>query len=188
MGAPHVAVEIWMCGLSGITAKVMAESLDDSKIVDVTKRDGMGLSRILQERGPFDLVLIMAGTNDLGRSTPEEIAASVLELHSACHRHRVPSAALGVPPSEAASHSAKISKCRKTVNRLLAEMTRSTKGVRMFVNTSELIPFHDDSELWEMDGLHFSPAGSAQLGVRLAPFVLEALLSSSSAPEAPEVD
>ena len=58
-------VDMWVCGLSGLTAVQLFEGVDARLIVDVACRRGQGLGSILEERGPFDLVVIMVGTNDL---------------------------------------------------------------------------------------------------------------------------
>ena len=58
-------VDVWVCGLSGLTAVQLSEDVDARLIVDVASRRGQGLGSILEERVPFDLVLIMVGTNDL---------------------------------------------------------------------------------------------------------------------------
>ena len=63
----EVEVDIWVCGLSGLTAEELVDGMDDEDIRDSTGRIGRGLQLVLAERGPFDLVLLMAGTNDLPR-------------------------------------------------------------------------------------------------------------------------
>ncbi|CAE8634549.1 unnamed protein product, partial [Polarella glacialis] len=173
---PQRDTELWVCGLSGLTAVSLAQKKGAEKIRDATKRTGLGLQRLLDEHGCFDLVFIMLGTNDLGKSEPEEIAAAIQELHSVCHQAGVPTVVMSVPQSKATFKSrglGKIAKCHDKVNRLLHNWATGTSSakVALFVDTCALMPFEEDSELWEMDGLHFSRAGSQALGARLAPLV-----------------
>eukprot|EP00927_Polykrikos_kofoidii_P047805 TRINITY_DN42091_c0_g1_i1.p1 TRINITY_DN42091_c0_g1~~TRINITY_DN42091_c0_g1_i1.p1 ORF type:complete len:517 (-),score=64.80 TRINITY_DN42091_c0_g1_i1:164-1714(-) len=174
--------EVWSCGLSGETATNMAMKLDSCEIRDVTDRVGMGLRRILVEKGPFDLVLIMAGTNDLKSESVETILASLKVLHKACHQNCARTVALAVPPSRASQKIPSIKKQRGRLNRLLEEWCtegEDAKHVLGFVDIDKLVPFDEDNEFWELDGLHFSRAGSRHLGVVLAPLVAPLLAAES---------
>merc|ERR1712066_180982 len=44
----------------------------------------------------------------------------------------------------------------------------SVAGVVCCIDTTELLPYSKDNGLWEVDGLHFSRAGSQHFGARLA--------------------
>lgn len=172
--AADVSAEVWVCGLSGQTVSVMAAKPDAEELKDVCKRTGKGIRRVLSESGPFDLALLMVGTNDLGKSDPETIFANVRALHEECHQAGVRTVALSVPPSEAANASVKLNKKRRQVNALLqkwASESTGEQGVALFVETGDLLPFDETSGLWEMDGLHFSRDGSRELGAKLAPLV-----------------
>ena len=49
---------------------------------------------------PYDLCIIMVGTNDLGHDyKPHEVFESVVGLHQTCHRHGVPTIAISIPPN-----------------------------------------------------------------------------------------
>lgn len=65
LGRAGICCEITACGISGCRADDMAEGAD-GVLVDTLGLGWKGLQRCLREDGPFDLVLIMAGTNDLG--------------------------------------------------------------------------------------------------------------------------
>mmetsp|Transcript_40022 Transcript_40022/g.127342 ORF Transcript_40022/g.127342 Transcript_40022/m.127342 type:complete len:367 (-) Transcript_40022:294-1394(-) len=174
------AAEIWVCGLSGITAKKMSECMDVANICDFVGRKGEGLRHALSEHGPFSLALIMAGTNDLGRQSPAAIAANIQAMHAACHRAGVRTVVLSVPPNKSTSRSPKHRASWRQLNAILQDWAQGSgkaEGVLLFVDTSALVPFSDDSKLWEEDGLHFSAAGSRQLGSRLAPLLMPLLLA-----------
>ena len=58
-------VNVGVCGLNGLTAVQLSENEDARLIVLVACRRGQGFVSVLDERGPVDLLLIMAGTYDL---------------------------------------------------------------------------------------------------------------------------
>jgi hypothetical protein len=55
----------------------------------------------LAEQGPFDLVIIMAGTNDVAVPdiSVEKALASLKSMHEACWEAGIPTVALSVPES-----------------------------------------------------------------------------------------
>ena len=58
-------MNVCVCGLNGLTAVQWSEDVDARLIVVVACRRGQGLVSVLDERGPVDLMIIMARTNDL---------------------------------------------------------------------------------------------------------------------------
>jgi len=185
-----VSVEVVGCGLCGMTAAEMARGLDSSQLKDQFGRTGPGLRCLLDEQGPFDLVLIMAGTNDLGvpHSSVQEVLASLQTLHRACHRVGMPSMILSVPESSVTGTSQYPEAKAKWhgINNALAAWAQDAQSPG-FVDTSKLIPFDHASRargLWDPDSLHFTALGSRELGSRLAPVVMQSLSGKKSvAPE-----
>ena len=89
-----------MCGLNGLTAVQLSEDVDARLIVDVACRRGQGLGSVFEERGPFDLMLIMAETNDLAMGVaPGMVLHSIQALHAECQMGGVRTVALRVPQS-----------------------------------------------------------------------------------------
>ena len=89
-----------MCGLSSLTAQQLASNVGARYVYDGCGRVGQGFGHILKEQGPFDLVIIMAGSNDLrGSAHPETITQDVLALHETCHRAGVRTVILSVHPN-----------------------------------------------------------------------------------------
>jgi len=178
---PDVVAEVWVCGLSSLTAGELVESIDDTNICDGADRRGVGLRKALTSHGPFDLALIMAGTNDLGSrgADPHAILTHIRALHAECHREGIQTVALSVPPSGAMAEIPRYRKRWQCLNSLLGDWARRSRdtGVRLFVDTSSLVPFVEGSELWEDDGLHLSESGSEQLGQRLVPLIKPLLLA-----------
>ena len=137
-----------MCGLNGLTAVQLSEDVDARLIVDVACRRGQELGSVLEERGPFDLMLIMAGTNDLVMGiAPCMVILSIQALHAECQMGGVRTVA------EDLSFGA------------LSEAAAGDVG----------LPYDSTNGLWESDGLHFSKAGSREFGRRMATCVRELL-------------
>lgn len=195
---PAVSAEVLLCGLSGLTADEMVCGLDEGSLLDCLDRRGQGLRRILVNDGPFDAALIMAGTNDLA-DEPEaaEVAQNLCLLHRACHAAGVPTVALSVPPSRVSQKEAPLARLRREVNSLLKQWAEGKgahrpgrgknggTGVLLYVDTERLLPYDRESGLWEVDGLHFSRAGSRHLGERLAPLLRPLLLEGALAGSRP---
>jgi len=203
---PEVAVEAWSCGLSGLRASSLVQALDAREIADCASRTGKGLRRILRESGPFDLALIMAGTNDLSQKQasidvslkdPQAIVQAVRELHDACHEEGVPTVALSIPPSRAMSTGlgewARYQKRWMFANGMMKAWAKSpeasAEGLVGFIDMNEVLPFREGTDLWEKDGLHFSAAGSRYVGKavarRVAP-ILSQLPSRTQADPLPQ--
>jgi len=181
---PHVAADVCVCGLSGLKASELADQLHSGSISDMVNRTGPGLARLLTEHGPFDLALIMLGTNDIaeGGTSPEDILTRVQELHMACHNHGVRTVVLSVPPNGVAAAAAEPDEAYlaswQQLNRVLEEWATgvgAAQGVVQYVDVGRIVPFSKCSGHWEPDGLHFSEAGSWQLGQHLGRLLLPAL-------------
>jgi len=147
-------------GLSGHTARQMAAAVDTPSVTDAQKQvTGRGLRCILKEDGPFDLCIIMAGTNDLTlMSKSEEVVKDLRSLHSAAHSLRVPTVALA-PPSPQRAAQAEVAK-------LLANWVQTAQPVLSFANAEDFAS-RSIKGFWEPDNVHLSPAGSAALGQKL---------------------
>lgn len=166
--------DVWVCGHPGRTADWMVAQLDATGGQNAPP----GLRQLVKGFGPFDLVMIMAGTNDLGRgSGPESVFSKLVLLHSACHKLGVPTLALTVPPNRGAQ-SGQRHDAWKTVNRLLSEWSRSDQAptlLRGCVDTGKVLPYDEENGQWETDGLHYSPQGYNGLGRKLSVHVAQHL-------------
>ena len=177
----HVEAEI--CGLCALTARQMFLAADEESVSDLWRRSGKGLLRLLKNA---DLVLLMAGTNDLASSMASEIIESLRGLHSACHRRGVPTVALGIPDSggRQLKRFPFLGATRREVNASLAAWVKADeKKPEAFVNTMALLPYGPKSReagCWESDGVHFTSEGSRVLGWRLAQ-VLQPLMLRQAA-------
>lgn len=164
-------VTVAVCGHSGETASGMVAGMDAAAIgPDAAGFVGKGIGRILQEDGPQDIVLIMAGTNDLGRgASVANILRDLAQLHAACHKAGVATVALAPPPAPQALHRPCAAE-REQLVRLMREWAAMVDMIHAFIDPAELIPcgVAGSRHFWEPDGLHLSPRGSKLLGRKLA--------------------
>eukprot|EP00971_Amphidinium_carterae_P259363 5146661-Amphidinium_carterae.1 len=150
----------------------MVDQMDLATTQDVADRIGAGLRWTLKNKGPFDVALLMAGTNDLGKHhSPGKVAEHVRALHTLCHEEGVPTILLSIPPCGEL--------CYDWYRRRWEDANQSLRDwalgdgadksrVAAYVDTSKLVPFDDKSGIFEPDTLHLSVAGSKQLGVSIA--------------------
>lgn len=165
--------EVLVCGHSGHTASEMVANMDKNAITDVGGQVGKGLRRSLMEASrPFDLVLLMTGTNDIGKSVePSTVLEDIIKLHEVCKKHGVPSVALSPPPIPM---DAFVEGNRRHLRDLIAMWSSTAKNVRAFIDPGHFIPA-TVAKAWDPDRLHFSPMGSQLLGQQLANTVLPLL-------------
>jgi hypothetical protein len=160
--------DVSICGLSGHRADEMLAEIDSPACRDIVGKVGKGLRYILDKEGPFDLVILMAGTNDF---TPncnlKTIKDVVCQLHSACHARGVPTLMLAAPCNA--------QEMRIQLGRLLREWANKNPAkVLGFVDPEDAIP-RSKAVYWEPDQVHFTPTGSRALGAHLAPIVAQIL-------------
>jgi lysophospholipase L1-like esterase len=158
------------------------------RAISTTQRPGIALA--IRKYHP-KLVIIMAGTNDVFRlrnPTGADIADRVWKLHMISHRARVRTIALGIPdwsPSRArtAARRLRLFDVREKLNKRLQTHAQNASHLATYVEFP--FPFKQDSQLWSQDGLHLTPKGYNELGLRLAEYVLPLLrVSVAGAPEA----
>jgi len=197
-----IQVEVTVCGLNAMRAEQMLALAEEPDVHDMMSRWGHGLAHLIRpKRGAWkaaDLVLIMAGTNDLGQASarPNEICAAVRGLHELCHAEGVRTVALAIPDAGGAVDSMTmvpdIRGRRRAANAAIAAWSRSSSkddlpcnGLvsltrpELFVSIGALMPYGPLARaagFWEKDGVHFTAAGSRVLGQRLA-FKLQGLVS-----------
>ena len=131
-------------GLRSLTAQQMASNVGARHVYGGCERVGQGLGHILKEQGPFDLVFIMAGTNDLGGSAhPVAITQDVLALHGTCHRAGVRTVILPVHPNSGTNRE--VPRCHlyasrwESLNLRLEQNCCSDYGYAAFVGTSKIV-------------------------------------------------
>lgn len=146
-------------GLSGWTAREMV----------IAGTFAYTLACAAKHGARYDVAILMAGTNDLGRRGAAQIAEDIWKLHRSAHALGVPTIAIGVPGSHAQKCIEDIAKCADAVNKSLEEQCRA-EPLATYIPCP--IPYDETSALWEDDGLHMSGVGYEALGAALLPHIL----------------
>jgi lysophospholipase L1-like esterase len=172
--AGHECV-VKICGLNGLTAAEMLKEVASPALKDVVGHVGKGLSRKLDEEGDLDLVIIMAGTNDMAVDRPNAQAVfnQLRGLHEICHARSIPTIALAPPGHKPPAHRA----ARLELRGLLARWAHETLDVAAFADCEEMVPRTPigTNLLWDPDYIHMNPRGSKTLGHQILPVVLKVL-------------
>lgn len=160
--------EISICGISGRRADEMVAELDSPICRDMVGKIGKGLAYILDREGPYDLVILMAGTNDFVPNVNlKMVRDSVCRLHSVCHMRGVPTVMLAAPCNAA--------EMRIGLGRLLKDWARKNPSkVLGFLDPEDVMP-RSKVACWEADQVHFTPTGSRTLGGQLSPIIAQIL-------------
>ena len=171
-------------GFPGWTSISLLQDAGFSDMLETAKRDRNKIleesNPIEEELPPFDLVIILAGTNDLAHGyTSDEIFESVTGIHELALQKGCPKTlALGIPPSGWQAHSKDARTLAASVNQKLeawvAYKQQSTAATSYYL-PFPIETFDRSSDLWSPDTLHFSEAGYRYLGTELAPTVAEIL-------------
>lgn len=175
----HQNVVVTHRGWPGWTTSDMLEYLDFKHKKD---KPGLvfGLLDAIHEYAWDDaaVVIILAGTNDLGVNSADEISANLEKLHRESLRQapNKPSArttvAVGIPSSQYQKQSAAAAAMAAHVNANLRAFCEQEP--RAFFQPFPF-PFDRASGNWHPDGLHFSEKGYRVLGEALAPVVSKIL-------------
>ena len=148
-------------GMPGWTTQMMLDHLDD---------DRTGLRQAIQ-RGQPDIVILMAGTNDLGHgASVETITDNLVQLHTICFDNGVArTIAIAIPPSGYQSRVPNAADTVRLINSNLLERASETDSRITYVPFP--FAFEQGGENWYADTLHFSETGYRVLGQSLAPVV-----------------
>jgi len=180
---------VTVCGLSGRTAEEMLVGQQAARIVDVVGHVGPGLARLLESETP-NVVLILAGTNDLGQSLTNNVSAKAIlervkQLHAICHHAGIATIAFS-PPSLVEGPYRVIQQKLAT---LIRDWARMEPMVVAHFDIEELVPRAFPSGLWDSDGIHMSMDGQHRLGrtlAQLVPSVLSAHRSTCAVSISPQ--
>lgn len=170
-------VEGIVCGLCAASAHQMLQISQEPFVLDsLQSRWGSGIAHLAKDE-KADLIIIMAGTNDLPIADGQQIFESLRGLHTVCHRLGIPTVALGIPDSGGRTvKRLGVCEARRYVNSMLSSWVKDADkdhpvAPETFVNSMALMPFGPQSrkaKYWESDCTHFSALGAKQLGARLA--------------------
>jgi len=153
-----------------------------SKSVDVVNRGVSGettdqmndrLPSVLNEDGPFDLVIILGGTNDIGLSfnkDGEPLFGRLRSLHELALRYSPLSVAVTIPETgyETMDRFAALKEKRLQVNTLLKNYAQDSGNKIILSDLSAKLPreslSHEDYRKFWQDDLHLTSEGYDRMG------------------------
>lgn len=153
----------------------LLESLSTSKSFNIVNKGVSGettdqmnarLPLVVGRDGPFDLAIILGGTNDLGFSFEkdgEPLFQRLRSLHEIALKHCPLSVAVTIPESGFDERFVVLKEKRSRVNSLLQNYVQDHGDKMLLSDLSAKLPHSSLSEedrrrFWD-DDLHFSPAG-----------------------------
>lgn len=151
------SVDVVNRGVSGETTKQMSERLP----------------LVFNKDGPFDLVTILGGTNDLGLSLNkdgEPLFRRLRSLHELALQHTPLSVAVTIPETgyEAMDRFTALREKRLQVNALLKQYVQDCGSKIILSDLSAKLPrkslSHEDRTKFWADDLHLTPAGYDRMG------------------------
>jgi hypothetical protein len=182
-------------GIPGWTANAMSQDLDGpntglrSALQALSTMPIPGVDNDDDAAGDagISLVIILAGTNDIGYGFDQsDIAQAIIALHRTCFENNVPrTLAIAIPPSAYQSINAQAATLVQGINQELQDyccrsqsqevgQQQQQRKQRASTTTYMSFPFDYNStsrDHWSADGLHFSARGYQTLGEKLAPIV-----------------
>ncbi|KAL7577709.1 hypothetical protein ACA910_015217 [Epithemia clementina (nom. ined.)] len=133
-----------------------------SQLLENQSMSNGGLRTLIQgiRDPPLSLVILLAGTNDLGYQTEATpIANSILGLHKLCHNRGVPhTIAIGIPPSGYQSMVEDAQTLAASVNTALETFCQENSLQSTYVPFP--FAYERNGKNWSPDGLHFSEHGA----------------------------
>ena len=145
---------------------------------------GNTMDNIEANAGPLDLVIILAGTNDLAHETDSEtIVNSIKQIHNIAHAKKVKTLCLGIPPSAWQTQSEDTREVAESVNSKLKSWAmgdgQGSDSRLVGFAPFPIVSYDNSSGLWCGDGLHLSPLGYKFVGENLAPIIANILSESN---------
>jgi dual specificity MAP kinase phosphatase len=165
------------------------------------------------DKSMHNVVIIMAGTNDIGPALgrPADVVAPFLKslraLHRHCHDAGAATVAVNLLESKGVHQHDWRRQLHSSANRAIKEEfgqadgkihvgttddgttdgTTGGVGTRtIFVDMCSELPYDDDhADLWSADGLHLNEKGYAEFGKRIAPLVMEFVTQQNWKPPQP---
>ena len=165
-------VEVDHFGFDGLTTQRLLDNVNEDNYRDVNGRPGPGIVKALMKK-EYDLVILMAGTNDILHGIPYgETIFNLNKLSELAKPDDVQSRSIlniGIPDSEIFSDNDSI-QSRNQVNQTLAN--RNKPG--MYYMDCPL-KYDQHSDNFDPDGLHFSTLGASEFASGILNKILEIL-------------
>ena len=167
-------IEVDHFGFSGWTTQRLLINIDEDVLRDFTGKSGPGLNKAFQKQD-YHLLILMAGTNDLGHATIEEIFKNLQDLMNCAIKANVKVLSVGIPDSGYIYHNPNVRAKRDQINEKLAKYANETALVTY---TDPPIKYEPKCASFDDDGLHFSEFGYQSFGDGLVEVVQSILINS----------
>merc|ERR1712032_716915 len=134
--------------------------------------------------GVPDIVLILAGTNDLAYYTVEQTMANLSALHECARSHGARTGVLTIPAVRFGENLERepFKDKQLMVNKLLRELAEQHCNESFLVDVAEAFPQDPQdpshSQIWSNDGFHLNAKGYEALGDLLADALIPMLATS----------
>ena len=161
-----IIVEIDHHGFSGWTTEELLARSDYNKLEDFTGHKGPGLKKALTSQN-YDLLILMAGTNDLSNKSDTFIFNNLKKLTEIAISAKIPTLNVGIPDSAYLFRDGHARSKRDSVNKMLSNFANSEKKLDwppLISYTPCPFAFTPDSKFFDFDGLHFSEKGYQEFG------------------------
>ena len=150
----NVDVEVDHHGFCGLTTKQLLDNSCAESFRDVNRIPGPGIVSALNLK-EYDLVILMAGTNDLLHGEPISVISSNLKKLSQLVLSKTMLLTIGIPDSSYFSLDKKAKETREEINQMLSN--QKEVGLK-YVDCP--LKFSSNTTDFDSDGLHFSESGS----------------------------
>eukprot|EP00746_Dinoflagellata_sp_MGD_P163749 gnl/MRDRNA2_/MRDRNA2_91954_c0_seq1.p1 gnl/MRDRNA2_/MRDRNA2_91954_c0~~gnl/MRDRNA2_/MRDRNA2_91954_c0_seq1.p1 ORF type:complete len:495 (+),score=110.85 gnl/MRDRNA2_/MRDRNA2_91954_c0_seq1:78-1487(+) len=137
-------VEVIVCGVVGFTTKALLENADRPRFLDSANREVAGLSALLQQQGPFDVVMLLLGQGDLAEGAQAAtIVERTLAMHKICFDLDIPTICLGLPVDHRAATLHSFASRHLLVNDILKGWSLGEHESRwtLYVDCAKLMPY-----------------------------------------------
>jgi len=171
--------EVLRKAASGLPSVVISAGVSGETTKQMLRR----LPCFLASSQKIDVVLILGGTNDLGRGVPTElIVEQLISLHDMVHGIGAVSGVLTIPEIRMGGKVSCFADEREAVNAALRRYAEDRPERTFFVDVAAAFPQDGaHARFWEPDGVHFSEEGYRALGELLAGARLPRAAAASSA-------
>lgn len=116
----------------------------------------------LKNNSPYDYVILLAGTNDLGlRKSTQEIQNNLFSMYESILQSGSHLIAITIPQSGCSETNYVNS--RNTINQAIKVFAKKNKKNVTYVDLESLIPYEKGGDFWD-DNLHFSRLGYDKMG------------------------
>ena len=170
LGLQNVTIDHF--GFSGWTTQQLLKNIEADILTDFAGKTGPGLSKAFR-RQSYDLLILMAGTNDLGYGfTNQDITDNLQALIQIALDANTAVLNIGIPDSGYIFNNINVKVKRDQINEKLSNLAQS-HDLLTYIDAP--IQYTEDSEEYDTDTLHFSESGYQRFGERLGETVFQIL-------------